>query len=213
MLGHIGTPAVDQIIDYVQAWEEDEEDYDAWEETTDDEEEGFNELWPGIFACGALAKIRHPKAFEFLISRLAHPDDDVRRTTLEQLLEYGDPEAIFVVRRILEDDYEDVVHAAKVTLVGLCDANGVKLGNLDELRYELAVKDDFTGEYIIGPEDEDWSWGDDLDDDEFEIEDYDIDSFDKKLVPLVKPPKIGRNDPCPCGSGKKYKKCCGKDSN
>ncbi len=23
-------------------------------------------------------------------------------------------------------------------------------------------------------------------------------------------PKIGRNDPCPCGSGKKYKKCCGK---
>lgn len=22
---------------------------------------------------------------------------------------------------------------------------------------------------------------------------------------------IGRNDPCPCGSGKKYKKCCGKD--
>lgn len=29
---------------------------------------------------------------------------------------------------------------------------------------------------------------------------------------LVEPrtgPKIGRNDPCPCGSGKKYKKCCG----
>ena len=24
-------------------------------------------------------------------------------------------------------------------------------------------------------------------------------------------PKIGRNDPCPCGSGKKYKNCCGKD--
>ena len=23
--------------------------------------------------------------------------------------------------------------------------------------------------------------------------------------------KVGRNDPCPCGSGKKYKKCCGKD--
>ena len=23
-------------------------------------------------------------------------------------------------------------------------------------------------------------------------------------------PKIGRNDPCPCGSGKKYKNCCGR---
>ena len=34
---------------------------------------------------------------------------------------------------------------------------------------------------------------------------------------LLNPPKtmtaekkVGRNEPCPCGSGKKYKKCCGK---
>lgn len=27
---------------------------------------------------------------------------------------------------------------------------------------------------------------------------------------IVKEEKIGRNDPCTCGSGKKYKKCCGK---
>ncbi|WP_312469377.1 SEC-C metal-binding domain-containing protein [Neobacillus sp.] len=29
-------------------------------------------------------------------------------------------------------------------------------------------------------------------------------------VPFQKENKVGRNDPCPCGSGKKYKKCCGK---
>ncbi|MSB11263.1 preprotein translocase subunit SecA [Finegoldia sp. BIOML-A1] len=29
--------------------------------------------------------------------------------------------------------------------------------------------------------------------------------------PVVKGKKIGRNDPCPCGSGKKYKNCCGKN--
>ena len=28
--------------------------------------------------------------------------------------------------------------------------------------------------------------------------------------PIVKALKIGRNDPCSCGSGQKYKKCCGK---
>ena len=28
--------------------------------------------------------------------------------------------------------------------------------------------------------------------------------------PIKKKEKIGRNDPCPCGSGKKYKNCCGK---
>lgn len=31
-----------------------------------------------------------------------------------------------------------------------------------------------------------------------------------KGQPVVKGKKIGRNEPCPCGSGKKYKKCCGK---
>ena len=32
----------------------------------------------------------------------------------------------------------------------------------------------------------------------------------KSSMTVVKGPKIGRNDPCPCGSGKKYKKCCGR---
>ncbi len=32
----------------------------------------------------------------------------------------------------------------------------------------------------------------------------------KKSHTVVKPKKIGRNDPCPCGSGKKYKYCCGR---
>lgn len=32
----------------------------------------------------------------------------------------------------------------------------------------------------------------------------------KKSGTIVKEKKVGRNDPCPCGSGKKYKQCCGK---
>ena len=31
-----------------------------------------------------------------------------------------------------------------------------------------------------------------------------------KAKPVRTGPKVGRNDPCPCGSGKKYKQCCGK---
>ena len=31
-----------------------------------------------------------------------------------------------------------------------------------------------------------------------------------KAKPIRTGPKVGRNDPCPCGSGKKYKNCCGK---
>ena len=32
----------------------------------------------------------------------------------------------------------------------------------------------------------------------------------KKMNTVVKGKKVGRNDPCPCGSGKKYKYCCGR---
>ncbi|MBP5589014.1 MAG: SEC-C domain-containing protein [Bacteroidales bacterium] len=33
---------------------------------------------------------------------------------------------------------------------------------------------------------------------------------DRKVAPIRTEKKVGRNDPCPCGSGKKYKNCCGK---
>lgn len=33
--------------------------------------------------------------------------------------------------------------------------------------------------------------------------------IEKSSKTVVKPPKVGRNDSCPCGSGKKFKKCCG----
>ncbi|OED37547.1 hypothetical protein AB833_23205 [Chromatiales bacterium (ex Bugula neritina AB1)] len=34
-------------------------------------------------------------------------------------------------------------------------------------------------------------------------------NYDPPAEPIVNPPKFGRNQPCPCGSGAKYKKCCG----
>ena len=46
------------------------------------------------------------------------------------------------------------------------------------------------------------------------MNDYDDDddfSDEDEVVTVVRSaPKVGRNDPCPCGSGKKYKKCCGR---
>jgi tetratricopeptide (TPR) repeat protein len=51
-----------------------------------------------------------------------------------------------------------------------------------------------------------------------DYDDFDAESeYDAPVIPMFgnepivnRDPKIGRNDPCPCGSGKKYKKCCGK---
>ena len=58
----------------------------------------------------------------------------------------------------------------------------------------------------------------DEEDEEDEEEEFEEDPLDAFLHPTHTPPappyvrdapKIGRNDPCPCGSGKKFKKCCG----
>ena len=41
----------------------------------------------------------------------------------------------------------------------------------------------------------------------------DIEDLEMLLHPpktMIAEKKVGRNEPCPCGSGKKYKKCCGK---
>lgn len=38
-------------------------------------------------------------------------------------------------------------------------------------------------------------------------------NISSKSMPIVNNgPRVGRNDPCTCGSGKKYKQCCGKDA-
>lgn len=51
-----------------------------------------------------------------------------------------------------------------------------------------------------------------MDDEEFSPWYFQEAASQPVLQPYVREtPKIGRNDPCPCGSGKKYKKCCGKN--
>lgn len=66
---------------------------------------------------------------------------------------------------------------------------------------ELDVDDD---ELLDDPDWRDVYYDDDADyDDEIE-DDYYIPQ------PIHAPPKVGRNETCPCGSGKKYKKCCGR---
>ena len=44
------------------------------------------------------------------------------------------------------------------------------------------------------------------------VEQRDKISFEYREANTVHSEKVGRNDPCPCGSGKKYKKCCGKNA-
>jgi hypothetical protein len=83
----------------------------------------------------------------------------------------------------------------------------------EEVAYDLrAGKDAVLGRIGIGvtyrlvdDTAAEMSWWDCFEDEE------DVDPAPNQApAPFVRTdPKTGRNDPCPCGSGKKYKKCCG----
>ena len=95
-------------------------------------------------------------------------------------------------------------------------------GNFDTVKYEIEKpvsdidKNEILDIYEIYKNLNSWPRDEDLDDD------FDDELFEKSLREIagVNPPelstnsnekegkKVGRNEPCPCGSGKKYKKCC-----
>jgi hypothetical protein len=93
---------------------------------------------------------------------------------------------------------------------------------LSELKVEpgspsYQMVDDYITWFVNSPEDgvdddpdDDW---DEEDDEEWDDEDDDLndggdDDAEEEAPPPVARQKIGRNDPCPYGSGKKFKKCC-----
>lgn len=58
-------------------------------------------------------------------------------------------------------------------------------------------------------DDEDENDDDGYSDDEYSEDEHDEDEDElKQAVPMIRLDFTGRNQPCPCGSGKKYKKCC-----
>lgn len=74
----------------------------------------------------------------------------------------------------------------------------------------------FLSRFPTGGYNDDGYWEDEDDEDDWEDEedddDWDDDGSPLVLHPTVRrdEPKVGRNAPCPCGSGKKYKNCCGR---
>lgn len=78
------------------------------------------------------------------------------------------------------------------------------IGNAKKAAYYKKIEDDFFQKFLKNPtkySPEDAAW---CDDDIF---------FGQEMEPektVIKEKKIYPNDPCPCGSGKKYKKCCGR---
>ena len=119
----------------------------------------------------------------------------IEREIYEQLLENPDEEVKGTVKELAEKYGQDVM-----TMVGFLD------GINDSLKTANPIE-------TMEEDKADWLYGLPQWDKIFDAETKQRLYREQKQSGTVrKAKKIGRNDPCPCGSGKKYKFCCGKNA-
>ena len=105
------------------------------------------------------------------------------------LVDQFSTEAIDAARTLLLEDHPDS-YDLKSSLVVACKLMDYDVPELKQWERELAEpRRPFASRELPPPV------FDDLDD-------------ESEILPITTTVKIGRNDPCPCGSGKKFKKCC-----
>ena len=165
--------------------------------------------YPRTAAAGGLKELaqRHPEARRDVVealcrtlSRLQESDDALNGFIIADLLDLKATEAAEPIER---------AYAADCVEIGIC-------GNWDIVRKELGV----AGLGLVPEElaSMKWSWLPDVpadqEDDEalFHGGQRGLASTEEEdsAGPVKASKKVGRNEPCPCGSGKKYKKCCGR---
>lgn len=129
---------------------------------------------------------------------LANPDEEVKGTVKELADKYG---------------------ISVMTMVGFLDGidDSLKIkNNIEEMTEDSVVSLAFDKELLyknMVDAKADWLYNLPAWDEIFDAETkHALYLEQKKSGTVVVGKKIGRNDPCPCGSGKKYKKCCGKNA-
>lgn len=104
---------------------------------------------------------------------------------------------------------EPVVFAGFLDGINTSLAKELELGTLEN-ESQLSLEIDFEKLYWNMHEAKaDWLYGLEEWDGVLTKEKRDEITKEFKLSKMAVSSKVGRNDPCPCGSGKKYKKCCG----
>ena len=136
----------------------------------------------------------------------------IERGIYEQLLENPDEEVKGTVKELAEKYGQDVM-----TMVGFLDGIDESLvvpNPIDTMDEDTVVNLVFDKEKLyknMVAARADWlyelpQWKEIFSEEELKK----FYKEQKESTTIRKPKKIGRNDPCPCGSGKKYKKCCGR---
>ncbi len=145
-----------------------------------------------ISACQVFQHIHSDLAVAKALEQLSHEKDATIKAWLAQgLTSQFAYEGIEQVRQvILEDDYDESVGDLRRDLIVAATLMEVDLPEKEQWRAGIE-KDRAERKTRLQPE---------------PPEEYDEEYEEEPLLPPKR--KVGRNDPCPCGSGKKFKKCC-----
>ncbi|RBP02748.1 YecA family protein [Rossellomorea aquimaris] len=134
-----------------------------------------------FYTLDVLGRIKTKEAEKALLRLFDQADDPTAKTIIaDNLCRHLSTDAIPRIEDLVETGYEDRLLCLEESLYVNCVMNGVQHPKLPEWRHLLEVME---LEMLNEP---------------------------PALIPqpVISDEKIGRNDPCPCGSGKKYKKCC-----
>jgi HEAT repeat protein len=171
-----------------------------------------------------LGHFKHPSAEQVILELLEIETDVTLRTFLcvalcEQFSERG----VEVVLREIEAGYDTTLTSLESELLPVIDVLGIDVPEANAWRGQREEDDEHYARIVDSWDameaeddfDENEFDEDDFDEDEFDEDEFDEDEFDERPPAVTLPirnvePRVGRNDPCPCGSGKKFKKCCGR---
>lgn len=150
-----------------------------------------------LYASGVLANIKGKDSEQAILELLEQEKEDLTIITVlaDGLCKQLSIDGIPVVKKYIDEDYYDRgMMSLEEELYKTCIITGVELPELPKWKGKM----------------EDMDWGSSRQRNSkvppFGLSDTMLQS---SRSTIVKTEKIGRNDPCPCGSGKKYKKCCG----
>lgn len=134
-----------------------------------------------FYTLDVLGRIKTKEAEKALLRLFDQADDPTAKTIIaDNLCRHLSTDAIPRIEDLVETGYEDRLLCLEESLYVNCVMNGVQHPKLPEWRHLLEV---------------------------MELEMLNEPPALMKQ-PVINDEKVGRNDPCPCGSGKKYKKCC-----
>jgi hypothetical protein len=173
-----------------------------------------------LFATTALEQIHSDASVRKCLDLLPGKEDVTIRTKLATaLMAQFDPDAVESVREMVkEKNYDEGYANLKRHLVAACSVMGVTFPEYAQWKRDIDIREARRAR----EQKETWSF---LNHPRTETRDTPLAPLKAPLVPYIEDEEqvrsqanpvplvrdqqqVGRNDPCPCGSGKKFKKCC-----